>query len=31
MRVMAKSIRVAGNEEGDSGKAMAMVTRLVGE
>ncbi len=30
-RVMVKVMRVAGNKEGEDGKAMAMVTKMVGE
>ncbi len=30
-RVMVKVVRVAGDEEGDDGKAFEMVTRMVGK
>ncbi len=30
-RAMAKVMRVAGDEEGEDGKAMAMATRIAGE
>jgi hypothetical protein len=30
-RAMAKVMRVAGDEEGEDGKAMKMVTRMAGE
>jgi hypothetical protein len=30
-RAMAKVMRVAGDEEGEDGKVMAMVTRMTGE
>jgi hypothetical protein len=31
MRAMATTMRVAGNKEGEGGKAMAKVTKLVGK